>query len=101
MPSPPEIRHGCACVGMIEILREMEAYASAYADSHVGVAREVEIDLDGKCKYSYPRGGCRHVFKTASEKGSGYLAHDIGYHYFLSESYDKPVNSVGHIVGGC
>ena len=45
MPSSPEFRDGLAAVWMVEVLVESESQASSKTDCHVGIAREVEIDL--------------------------------------------------------
>ena len=38
VPAPPEVGDGEAAIGMVEILLEVKAKASAYAYCHVGIA---------------------------------------------------------------
>ena len=54
VPAAPEIlqRHGA--VGHVEILRQHDAEQQGEAERHVGVAGEVEIDLEGEAERRLP-----------------------------------------------
>ena len=45
MPSAPEISDGAATVRMVEVLVEVKTETPSYTDSHVGIPREIEINL--------------------------------------------------------
>ena len=45
MPPPPEFLNGLGKVGRIEVFEQMNAQHFRSADGHIGVAREVAIDL--------------------------------------------------------
>ena len=45
VPAPPEIRDRTGDVGVVEVLGIVEAEHPAHADRHVGIGREVQIDL--------------------------------------------------------
>jgi hypothetical protein len=47
MPTAPEVGDRARGVGQAEIAWEGEAQCQAQSDRHVGIAGEVEIDLDG------------------------------------------------------
>ena len=47
MPSTPEVGDRLGAVGRVEVAQELEAEHQSEADRHVGVAREIEIDLKG------------------------------------------------------
>ena len=47
MPSSPEIRDGGGQVGVVEVLQKLKAQHATQADGHVGVAREIEVDVQG------------------------------------------------------
>src|SRR5205823_6075836 len=46
VPAPPEIDNGGRLVGRVEIQRKKDAEHQRYADRHVGIAREIEIELE-------------------------------------------------------
>ena len=46
MPPPPEGAHGVGAVGVVKVLVEPEAEDPPQADGHVGVAGEIEVDLE-------------------------------------------------------
>ena len=48
MPSAPEFGNTCRKIGIIEILREFKTKDPAETDSHIAVAGEIEIDLQGE-----------------------------------------------------
>lgn len=47
MPATPKLGDGCGLVGAVEVLWELESEQEGYAYRHVGVAREVAVDLEG------------------------------------------------------
>ena len=47
VPPPPELGDGGGAVGVVEVLRELEPEQEGDADGHVGVAREVAVNLEG------------------------------------------------------
>ena len=47
VPASPELGDGGGAVGRVEVDIEAEAEPEGYTDSHIGVAREVAVDLEG------------------------------------------------------
>lgn len=47
VPAPPELGDGSRLVRTVKVLRELETEEEGYADGHVGVAREVAVNLEG------------------------------------------------------
>ena len=47
VPAPPEIDDAGGLVGRVEIERQEDAEHQRYADRHVGIAGEIEIELEG------------------------------------------------------
>ena len=47
MPAAPKIRDAFGFVGRVEIQRKANAEEAGDADRHVGISREVEIELEG------------------------------------------------------
>ncbi len=47
MPATPKLGDGGGLVGAVEVLGELESEQEGYAYRHVGVAREVAVDLEG------------------------------------------------------
>ena len=54
MPPAPEIRNAGCLVGVVKVFREVEAQHLAQADGHIGVAGEIEINLEGVCQNADP-----------------------------------------------
>src|SRR5262249_38601307 len=59
VPAAPEVADGVGDVGVVEVLGQVEAEHPPGADRHVGVAGEVEVDLDRVADQPQPgeRGG--------------------------------------------
>ena len=55
VPAVPELGDGLREVGRVEILREHEPEHQTETDGHVGVAAEVEVDLERVCCDAVPR----------------------------------------------
>ena len=56
VPSAPEFGHRCGDVGVVEVFKKGKAKDAPDADGHVGIAGEVEIDLEGIGEGTKPRG---------------------------------------------
>ena len=54
VPAPPEVGDGFGAVRSVEIFREDEAEHEAESDRHVGVAAEVEVDLERVARHADP-----------------------------------------------
>lgn len=90
MPSAPEVSDGFGNVRIIEVLQEVKAQHFAKADCHIGVAAEVEVDLEGKAYDAEP---CRqHRLIRRGQRGNLfiYLTDIVGQQYFLGKSADEP-----------
>ncbi len=65
MPPPPEFRDATRNIGVFEILFELEAQHPPQAHRHIGIARKIEINLEGEGQNAQPgsqqgeRGGIR------------------------------------------
>ena len=71
VPLSPEIRNGVAGVGQVEVLVVSETKHLAETNGHIGVAGEVEIDLQSKGHGIHPRKD--HGFlRTFPEQGQNY-----------------------------
>ena len=100
VPAPPELGDGCGLVGAVEVLRKVEAEQEGYAYCHVGVAREVAVDLQGVSI------DCQEVFESAVEVGlvedaldevDGYI---VGDDCFLEESGDDVEDACSEHLAG-
>ena len=91
VPPPPELRHGAGLIGIVEVLQKPEAEQPAQADGHIGIAGEVEIDLERKCQRPQPRrdhGGRGH--------GRDLLPHGthlVGQQHLLAQADDEPLHT--------
>ena len=67
VPTPPEVPQRGGAVGNVEILRQQNAEHERDAERHVGIAREVEIDLEGEAEGGLP--GLHHGHGLARRRG--------------------------------
>ena len=54
VPPAPELRHRLCRVGVVEVLRIVEAQDLPHADGHVGVGAEVQVDLQHERRHPQP-----------------------------------------------
>ena len=57
MPASPEVSDRSGGIGIVKILRDMEAEPTCDADGHQRIASKVEIDLAGKGEGRADEGG--------------------------------------------
>src|SRR3989442_14821612 len=72
VPAPPEVRDAVRAIRRVEVFHELKAEHPAEADGHVGVAAEIEIDLESVSNDAEPRGG--RVERLRAERGVGHGA---------------------------
>ena len=98
MPSSPEFTNALGDEGVVEILKEVEAEDAAKTDGHIGVTREVEVQLqrDGN--------GIQPVAADAGlVHGVQCLAHRaelVCDQYFLGKTQDEAGHAVGEFFKG-
>ena len=68
MPPSPEVGDGITTIGMTEVLVEVEAQTAPQSDSHIRIAREVEVDLQGKGHDAYPCASSGEVLHIARQE---------------------------------
>ena len=76
MPPPPELSHGGGEIGVVKVFVKPEAQDAAQADGHVGVAREVEVNLKAESKE--PRPATRHRQRSGALGGQAALPQGPG-----------------------
>ena len=54
MPPPPELGHRAGDIRVVEVAHKLKAQHPPQAHRHVGVAGEVEIDLEGEGQHPQP-----------------------------------------------
>lgn len=96
VPAPPELRRAPRNIRIVEVLREAEAEHLSEADGHVGVAREIEINLERVGKRAEPRrrDGERHAYVKDVVRN---LRDVIGDEHFLAEAVDETHHAVGKV----
>ena len=61
MPPPPKFRYGGGGIGTSKVFREMEAQHPAHADSHIGVAGKIKVNLKAIGRDTQPAAeSCQH-----------------------------------------
>lgn len=54
MPSPPEFADAAGDIGVIKVFEELKPEHSAETYCHIGIAAEIEIDMQCICNDSDP-----------------------------------------------
>ena len=54
VPPPPELRDGGGSIGIVKVLREVEAQHLTHADGHIGIAGKIKVDLEAVGRDAQP-----------------------------------------------
>ena len=95
MPSAPEFRDACGYVRIVEIFEKMEAEHTAKADGHIGIAREIVINLKGVCHDAEPchgSGQCAGVGELKSLVS--YQRHGVGEQNLFGKARQESAQSL-------
>ena len=87
-------------VGAVEIQREADVQHARQADRHVGVAGEIEIDLQGVGERGVPglEEGQGGAVGGGVEAGIGETAEHVGQHQLLAEAEQEDEQPVGEVL---
>ena len=85
MPPPPKLRGGAGEIGVVEVLQEVEAEHPPEADRHVGIAGEVEINLERIGQRCAPRLDQRRDVRVV-ENGRDERRERIRKHHLLEQT---------------
>lgn len=94
MPAVPEVRDRLCHVGIIEVFLKLKAEHLAQADCHIGVATEIEENLQRVGQRADPQQ--RHGFFPVYVKSR--LCHKgdiVGEQHFFAEAGDEPLHTLG------
>ena len=105
MPAPPELGDGARDIGVVEVPRKLKAQHPAQAHGHVGVAGEIEVDLQGEGDHAQPGARRGELRGGQSLVGVPELPQIVGQQYFLAQTYreglyagGKPLHRVVPVV---
>ena len=96
VPPPPELRHGGGGIGVVEVFREVKAQHLPHADGHVGIAGEVEIDLERVRDGADPRRdrcGVRHGGDVLPDG-----PHLVGDEHLLAQTDHQPLQTLAGLA---
>ena len=91
----PELGHACRQVGPPEILAQIDAEQARNADSHVGIAGKVAIDLEGKevdCNQQFERRGIGRYAKGIVD----HRRQVVGNNHLLEQPPEKELQGPDH-----
>ena len=99
VPALPELGDGFAGEGVGEVLVKVEAEYAAKADGDVGIAGEVEVDIEGVDYHRVPGAEEREGGDILAEEGVHYHPEVVGqYHLFRQANY-HPEGSLAKVGG--
>src|SRR5262245_45679468 len=93
VPTPPELRHARGAIRLVEVLWKMEAEHPAQANRHVGIAREIVVDLQRVAEHSQPRVGRRQFGGRQLDNPVGNGAKVVGENQLLAEPETETVRT--------
>ena len=93
MPAPPEFLDGARAIGIVEVFEEIEAEHPRKADRHVGIAREIQIDLHRIGREPEPRDARAQLIGRQGEDAVGGLAEWVGENHLLAEAGDDALDA--------
>ena len=99
MPSPPELPDRSRDVGIVEVLEYPESEQAHQAERHVGIAGEVEIDLERITDQAQPGERRGQLARWQVKDQIGDAAQRVCDEYFLAEAQQKPaqpIRDIGH-----
>ena len=96
VPATPEFGDGLREVGIVEVLEELESEHASEANRHVGVAAEVEVDLQRVADGPEPRE--RAGWRGRSERLVRHFRHHVGEQHLLVEADDEPEDATRELV---
>ena len=97
MPPAPELRDTFGDIGIVEILEKAETENAAHADGHVGIAAEIEIDLEGVGNCHEPAAPEGHIARGHQLIGDD--AAGVGQQHLLGKADEKSQEAFVHILG--
>ena len=102
VPAPPEVDDACGLVGGVEIEGEFQPEQVGDADGHVGIAGEIEIDLEGVCQRPDPclaHGEGAGALRRELEDGRGGFRKVVRDDYFFEKAHCKHSEADGKTSG--
>ena len=97
MPTAPEVGDGVAAIGMTEVLVEVESHAASQSDGHIGITREVEVNLQRERHNTNPGSCQRQRIESANQELVGNLGELVGYDHLLAQTYQETIDAVSKI----
>ena len=98
MPSAPELRNAAGTVGVVKILLQLEAEHPPKADSHIGIAAEIIVNLKGVGKRPHPCGQNGHRRKACNRFINS--SQIIGQQHLFSQAPDKIADALPEFIHG-
>ena len=91
MPPPPELRHGGGGIGVVEVFRKVKAQHLPHADGHVGIAGEVEVDLEAEGRDAQPAAdGRQRPGRLRCQLRVPQRADAVGQQHFFRKAHGEP-----------
>ena len=99
VPPAPEFGDGSGKVGIVEILDEMESEQPAQADGHIGIAGEIEVDVQHEGHGVHPVK--EDALFAGGPENFRQLSQLVCNQNLLGKANEKPPGTVCRILKGC
>ena len=96
MPPPPEFRDAFRKVGIVEVFNKVEPEDPPQPDGHIGIAGEIEIDLQRKGDGVHPAE--QYGLLSGRAENRRELSKLVGQQDFLAQSDEKPPDAAGRVL---
>ena len=100
VPAAPELGGRAGQVGVVEVVQKFEAQHTAQTDGHVGVAREVEVQLEGEGQNAQPCAQGGQFSHGGGQIDIPELTDGVGQKHLLCAAHHKALGARGKLVGG-
>ena len=98
MPPPPELGDRLGDIGVVEVAEELEAQHPAQAHGHVGVAGEVEVQLQGEGHHTQPRPRHGELVGGQGQDRIPQLADVVGQQHLFGQTHGEHLHAGGELL---
>ena len=97
VPAAPKLGDGATYIWVVEVFVEMKAQTASHADGHVGITREIEVDLEGEGQNADPSAGGAQIVERTAEELVDDFRELVGEQYFFPESDEEAIGPFGEV----
>ena len=98
MPAPPEVADALRDVGIVEVLDEAQTHHRGQANRHIGVAREIKIDLQSVRGQGQPRSEGSGGSNRQDEDRVNHLRQHVRDQHLFGKAEDEATDAARDLI---